>query len=259
VVVVESITNWRLIRKSEISNNSIGFIPTMGALHLGHISLIKEAIKNNKTIVVSIFINPTQFNKDEDLINYPSNTKKDLEILENLNVDYVFIPNKSEMYSDNFSYYIGEKIQSNILEGKARPGHFSGVLTVVMKLLQIIKPSNIYFGEKDYQQFNIIKEMVNAFFIETNVICCKTVREPSGLAYSSRNNLLSSTLREKAKIFAKIFHQYDSPQELQRALEKNNIIVDYIDIYENRIFAAVFMDNIRLIDNRKLIAEEITI
>ena len=144
---------------------AIGFVPTMGALHQGHISLVEKAQSENDIVVVSIFLNATQFDNENDLNNYPDTMDDDITILDKMNVDYLFIPNYENVYPDNFTYQIEEKSFSKELCGKSRDAHFSGVLTVVMKLLNIVKPTKAYFGEKDRQQLILIQGMVKAFFI----------------------------------------------------------------------------------------------
>jgi len=149
----------------------------MGALHQGHVSLIEACNQQNDISVVSIFVNKTQFNDPSDYKNYPKLFEKDLELLEHKNVDYIFYPDYEVMYPDNYSFRISENNYSKLLCGKSRPGHFDGVLTVVMKLLNIIMPDKVYFGEKDYQQYQLIEQMCKAFFMDVEIIPCETVRE----------------------------------------------------------------------------------
>lgn len=232
---------------------SLGFVPTMGNLHVGHISLIQKSQAENDKTVVSIFINPTQFNNPDDFLKYPKTLEADLKILQDLKVDYCFTPSNDTMYADNYQYRIQENTVSQNMEGSKRPGHFDGVLTIVLKLLHIIRPTRVYLGEKDFQQYQLIDGMVKAFFIPTEVVVCPTIREASGLAYSSRNNRLSPAQKEKAVRFATIFHLLKSIPETQKLLEAEGIQVDYIAEQEGRRFIAVYIDDVRLIDNRLLV------
>lgn len=227
----------------------IGFVPTMGALHSGHISLIQESQKQNSHTLVSIFLNPTQFSNPQDLQQYPVNLKEDLKILDELEVDAVFLPQEKDMYPDGYHYKITEDDFSRDLCGKTRPGHFDGVLTVVMKLLQIVRPNRAYFGEKDYQQLKLIENMVNAFFMDVEIVACPTVREPSGLALSSRNKRLSPEGTEKAQYFAQHLKSATRLVDLEKQLNANGIPIDYLEEHWGRRFAAVHIEDVRLIDN----------
>lgn len=180
------------------NQKSVGFIPTMGALHEGHLSLIKEAKKQNELVVVSIFVNPTQFLKGEDLDKYPKRDEADKKICELSGVDILFFPQAKNIYDDDETSISAPNIRGYVLEGNTRPGHFSGVLTVVMKLLNIVQPTNAYFGKKDAQQLNLISLMVKQFFMSVNIIAVDTKRESDGLAMSSRNTYLSKDERVEA-------------------------------------------------------------
>jgi pantoate--beta-alanine ligase len=188
----------------KISNNlkkegkSIGFVPTMGYLHKGHVSLMECSKKENDITVVSIFVNPTQFGKNEDYDKYPRDLERDLKICEEVGVDYVFHPSISQMYPEGYSTYVVMETLVDKLCGKFRPGHFKGVLTVVNKLFNIVKPDRAYFGKKDYQQYIIIKKMVQDLNIDTKVIGCPLIREEDGLALSSRNKYLTEEERKSA-------------------------------------------------------------
>ena len=229
---------------------SVGFVPTMGALHDGHIQLIKKSINENANTVVSIFLNPTQFNNKEDFNNYPSSLKKDLNILQELNVDVAFTPQYEDLYPDAFTYQVHENSFSHKLCGADRPGHFNGVLTVVMKLFNIVRPYQAYFGEKDFQQLQLIRNMTKAFFMDVEIIAVPTVREKSGLALSSRNQRLSPEEHHLACDFAEILKNGDSLNEVRQALEDKRIPISYLEDIEGRRFAAVQIGNVRLIDNR---------
>lgn len=242
-------SEWQDYRKTVSPELTLGFVPTMGNLHTGHLSLIKTSQDENDKTMVSLFINRMQFNHQNDYLHYPRTLDADLSLLAAQKVDYCFIPSEEEMYIDNYTYAIQESHLSRRLEGLHRAGHFAGVLTIVMKLLQLIKPNRAYFGEKDYQQFLLVRNMVRAFFVDTEIRLCPTVREQSGLAYSSRNNRLSPEQRQLAEQFAKIFHEGSSCENIHQALEKIAIAVEYIEEYQGRRFAAVKIGDIRLIDN----------
>ena len=258
---------------------SIGFVPTMGALHEGHLSLIKQAKKENDVVVVSIFVNPTQFNKEEDLINYPKTIDTDLSLLKSVYCDIVFTPTAEEIYNN--------KIQSQIfnfdglehqMEGKFRDGHFDGVGTIVKRLFEIVLPHKAYFGEKDFQQLQIIKKMVQKNQIPVKVIGCDIFREKDGLAMSSRNARLTKEHREIAPFIYKTLTKAKKEFGTKNALEVVNLVenefkkqplleLEYFEIADEetlqpiknkdqkqkyRAFIAVFAGEIRLIDNISL-------
>ena len=177
---------------------SIGFVPTMGALHEGHVSLIRKAREENEIVLVSIFVNPTQFLKGEDLESYPSKYEADKKICELSGVDVLFMPTKEEMYTRDEVSLQAPHVRAYVLEGATRPGHFSGVLTVVMKLLNLVKPRRAYFGKKDAQQLNLISLMVKQLYMDVTIVPVDTVRESDGLAMSSRNVYLSQEERQEA-------------------------------------------------------------
>ncbi len=179
-------------------NKTIGYVPTMGALHEGHLTLIREARKSNELVVVSIFVNPTQFLAGEDLEKYPRRDEADKKICELAGVDVLFMPNAKELYFDDEVKIVAPNVRGYVLEGATRPGHFSGVLRVVMKLLNIVSPTNAYFGKKDAQQLNLIEQMVKHYFIDVNIVPVDTVRDSDGLALSSRNVYLSKEERQEA-------------------------------------------------------------
>lgn len=179
-------------------DKTIGFVPTMGALHEGHISLIKEAKKNNEFVVVSIFLNPTQFSKDEDLDKYPRKDEADKQICKLSGVDLLFFPNAEDIYSKDEVSLQSPHVRGYILEGYTRPTHFNGVLTVVNKLLNIVEPTRAYFGKKDAQQLNLISLMVKQLFMSVEIVAVDTKRDSDGLALSSRNAYLSKEQRKEA-------------------------------------------------------------
>ena len=268
------------LKKILLNNDNVGFVPTMGALHEGHLSLMKESLQNNKITVVSIFVNPTQFNNPEDLKKYPRTLESDLEKIKSLNPEIiVYAPNADDIYEGNtvsksFNYD-GLEFQ---MEGKHRPGHFDGVGTIVKKLFEIINPTNAYFGEKDFQQLAIIKKLVKKNKIPVHIIGCQIHRESNGLAMSSRNERLSADERNKAeiiyktlKIAKKLFSTKTATEVTKwvtETFEKQKIFtLEYFEIADEntlitckrksknknyRAFIAVFVNNIRLIDNISL-------
>jgi len=200
---VTTITEFRNIAAQwKKDGNSIGFVPTMGYLHEGHGSLISRASENDK-VVVSIFVNPMQFGKNEDLGSYPRDFEKDCELCESLGTDLVFHPEPSELYTPEFHSFVDMSMLTENLCGASRPGHFRGVCTVVNKLFNIVKPDRAYFGEKDAQQLAVIKRMVQDLNIDVEIIGCPIVRDPDGLAKSSRNTYLSHDERKAALILSK--------------------------------------------------------
>ena len=247
--IFKSLKEWQQCR-SNLSNSSIGFVPTMGNLHAGHMALYKQSRLENDISVASIFVNAKQFNNLDDFNNYPQTLEQDLQKLEQAGVDYCLLPNQAEIYPKNYQYRVNETLISQQMEGKCRPGHFDGVLTIVLKLLNLVKANNAYFGEKDYQQYQLIKGMTEAFFMPTKIIPCPIIRDDFGLALSSRNNRLTTKQLAQARNFAKLFHQYQlATPEIKTLLESAKIKVEYIKQYQGRCFAAVFIDDVRLIDN----------
>jgi pantoate--beta-alanine ligase len=198
--ILKTIEELQEIRKT--INTSVGFVPTMGALHNGHISLIKKAREENDILIVSIFVNPTQFLPGEDLDAYPRRDEADKKICEMCKVDYLFMPEISTMYKKE-ELLVKAPNKSYVLEGKSRPGHFDGVLQVVLKLFNLIQPTNAYFGKKDAQQLALIQQMVKNLFLPINIVACEIVRESDGLALSSRNVYLDTTQRKEALLISK--------------------------------------------------------
>ncbi len=253
VKIIKSISEFLVLRESSnYANVSVGFVPTMGALHKGHLALIKKSKEENDITVVSIFVNPTQFNDKSDFENYPTTIDDDINKLNNENIDFLFLPKKNEIYSDNYRYTITENDFSKQLCGAYRSGHFDGVLTIVMKLLNIVQADVAYFGEKDYQQYLLIKGMAEALFISTEIIPVKTEREKDGLALSSRNIRLSESEREKATLFPTLLNSKQSCEKIENLLIANSFKVDYIKEIDGRRFGAVHLGNVRLIDNVKI-------
>lgn len=249
--IVTNIKDWQEIRAS-LKDQSIGFVPTMGHLHAGHLSLCTRAKNENDLVVVSIFVNPTQFNQTQDFDQYPRTLAQDQELLEGVGVDYVFIPEANEIYTDHFEIQVSETSISQRLEGEFRPGHFTGMLTVVLKLLNIISPTRAYFGEKDYQQLLLIKKMAKALFLPVEIIGCPTVRTPDELALSSRNSRLTEAQKQQAAQFAKALASNLPLHEIKNFLEQQGFKVDYIEEAWGRRLGAVWLDEVRLIDNREV-------
>lgn len=233
-------------------DKEIGFVPTMGALHQGHASLLKASRQENDYVVLSIFVNPTQFNNTEDLAKYPKTFEHDLALAESCQVDAVFAPEFAMMYPDQYRYKVSENEFSKILCGTHRPGHFDGVLSVVLKLLQIVKPHRAYFGLKDYQQFHLIKDMCASFFLDLEIKGLPTVREDSGLALSSRNTRLSAEGLQKASLIFKTLEKKLSLEESKQILRQEGFDIDYLEDHFNRRFVAASLEGVRLIDNVEL-------
>ncbi|MDD3657574.1 MAG: pantoate--beta-alanine ligase [Lascolabacillus sp.] len=198
---------------------TIGLVPTMGALHQGHASLVERCVADNKISIVSLFVNPTQFNNKEDLKHYPRTPEKDHELLERLGVDYVFSPSVEEMYPEEDQRVFDFGQLDKVMEGEFRPGHFNGVAQIVSKLFDIVKPDNAYFGEKDFQQLAIVKDMVRQLQMPVNIIGMPIVRESSGLAMSSRNQRLSEEQKKNAS-------------EVYKVLNESKLMIDKFIPYE---------------------------
>jgi len=227
---------------------SIGFVPTMGALHAGHRSLLERARRENDRVVLSIFVNPTQFDDPADLERYPRTLEADLELAKGL-VDHVLAPTPAEMYPDRYRYRVSEALESATLEGAHRPGHFDGVLTVVLKLLNLVRPDRAYFGEKDRQQLDLVRGMVRALHLGTDIVACPTVRDPDGLALSSRNRRLSPGARAAAAQFPRILRESPDAAGAADALRLAGLEVDYVEDRDGIRLGAVRIGGVRLIDN----------
>lgn len=247
--VFNSIANFTTYRNSFSQSQKVGFVPTMGALHDGHAELIKRCAAENDLCILSIFVNPTQFNNPEDLDKYPRTPEEDLLLAAKCGATAVLTPAFNEIYADNYRFQLSENSFSKKLCGLHRPGHFDGVLTVVMKLLQIVRAEKAYFGEKDFQQFLLIAEMAKTFFLQTQVIGCKTVREADGLAMSSRNVRLSAEGRKKAPLLYQALIDFKENEKAVGFLNANGIEVEYLEELYNRKFIAAHIDGVRLIDN----------
>mgnify|MGYP001549440651 CR=1 FL=1 len=251
---INTIAEWKqVLAKLRAAGQTIGFVPTMGALHRGHRSLVEQSVSENDVTVVSIFVNPTQFNDPNDLKNYPMTLEADRSLLEASKADYIYLPERQQLYPKDYRYKVIETELSQRFCGAHRPGHFDGVLSVVMKLLNIIEADRSYFGEKDWQQYLLIKGMAEAFFLNTAIIPCPLIREADGLAYSSRNKLLTAEQRKLAPEFHEVLNSGISINEMRTILESKGFEVDYIemDSENNRILGAVILGKVRLIDNVK--------
>jgi pantoate--beta-alanine ligase len=221
----------------------------MGALHEGHASLFRAARRECDVVLASIFINPTQFDDPRDFEKYPHTPEADAALMETAGVDVVFAPAVAEMYPNGTHYTVQESGLSRELCGAHRPGHFDGVLTVVLKLLQIAGAERAYFGEKDYQQLELVRGMAAAFFLATRIVGCPTVREPDGLALSSRNRRLAAAERALAPRFHHWLVAAPTPADAQKALAGEGFAVDYVEDRAGRRFGAVRLGDTRLIDN----------
>jgi pantoate--beta-alanine ligase len=224
----------------------------MGALHSGHTSLIERARKENDRVAISIFVNPTQYDDPADLENYPRTFEADLEKAGFAGADMVFAPLAEDIYRDSYRYRVTESEFSAELEGAHRTGHFDGVLTVVLKLLNIVGPDRAYFGEKDWQQLQLVRGMVEAFFLDCEIVACPTVREHDGLAMSSRNALLPDEHRRLAPRFHEILVGDATETEKTGQLEAEGFEVDYVERRGDRVLGAVRIGKVRLIDNVRL-------
>lgn len=218
--IITSITNLRQkLAAARKKGRTIGFVPTMGFLHEGHLSLVRQAREENDVVVVSIFVNPIQFGPKEDFRKYPRDFRRDAAMLREAGVDYIFCPSAKEMFPAGFGTYVEVPELSKIMCGKSRPGHFKGVATVVAKLLNIVQPDRSYYGLKDYQQFTIIKKMAEDLNMPGQIIGCPTVREKDGLAMSSRNTYLKKPLGRKAALV--LYRCLQEAQRLAKTGEKN--------------------------------------
>ncbi len=272
MLIVKSASELKKLRAT--LKGSVGFVPTMGALHSGHLSLIKKARQENEHLIVSIFVNPTQFLEGEDLDKYPRRDEADINICKKAKVDILFMPTIDSIYSKDELAILAPKIRGYILEGAKRPGHFDGVLQVVMKLFNITNPTNAYFGKKDAQQLALISQMVKDYFLDVNIIPCDIVRDNKGLALSSRNVYLSEDEKERAlslsaslklasNLIAKgIKDTKIIKEQMQELLLKSVDKLDYVAIVDREfnnlkeveigntiILVAAYVGETRLIDN----------
>jgi pantoate--beta-alanine ligase len=242
-------TARRRLAELRSAGRSIGFVPTMGALHAGHLSLIERARAENDAVAVSIFVNPTQYDDPDDLASYPRTLAADLEAAEAAGAVFALTPEGDDIYHDRYRYQVTETELSRVLEGAHRKGHFDGVLTVVLKLLTIVRPHRAYFGEKDWQQLELVRGMATAFFMDVEIVGCPTVREPDGLAMSSRNALLPLEHRAVAPQLYRVLNGDGTPESMAAELERAGFEVDYVAERGGRVLAAVRIGKVRLIDN----------
>ena len=211
---------------------TIGLVPTMGALHEGHASLVRKSVSGNNVTFVSVFVNPTQFNNKEDLEKYPRNLERDADLLASLGVDYVFAPTPEEMYTPEemntvFNFDFGGL--DSVMEGKMRPGHFNGVVQVVSKLFRLVQPDRAYFGEKDYQQLAVIRRMVDIMHVNVQIVGCPIVREASGLALSSRNERLSAEEKQTAVNISHILFESRQLTQSQTVAQVESWVIEHIN------------------------------
>jgi pantoate--beta-alanine ligase len=245
-----SVAEWRAYRSAQRQAGvTLGFVPTMGALHEGHFSLLRRSRMENDRTLVSIFVNPTQFNDRGDFAQYPRTLDADLAALEREGAEFALAPTEQDLYPDGYRYRVTESDCSRTLEGEYRPGHFNGMLTVVLKLLLIAAADRAYFGEKDWQQLRLVQGLVEALFVPTAIVGCPTVREHDGLAMSSRNRRLSPEDRAKAARLYKALRTSPTAEAASRELAAAGFVVDYVEDWEERRLAAVHLGGVRLIDN----------
>jgi pantoate--beta-alanine ligase len=248
--LIHTVEEWRaLLATHRVAGRSIGFVPTMGALHEGHASLFRIAHHEQDIVLASVFVNPTQFDEAHDFEKYPRTLEADSAIMDASGVDVVFVPSVAEMYPNGTHYSVQENEFSRELCGAHRPGHFAGMLTVVLKLLQIAQADAAYFGEKDFQQLLLVRGMCEAFFISTKIVGCATVREKDGLALSSRNARLSPAERALAPKFNAALTHAPTAEAAREELLRAGFVVDYVEDRDGRRFGAVRLGQTRLIDN----------
>jgi pantoate--beta-alanine ligase len=241
-----------------LRSGTIGLVPTMGALHDGHRSLLRAARSENETVVMSLFVNPVQFGEESDLARYPRDDERDLALAREAGVDLVFAPSAEEMYPPGYQTWLEVTDLGSILEGRFRSGHFRGVATVVLKLFTIVRPRCAYFGQKDAQQAEVIRRMIRDLALEVELRVLPTVRDADGLALSSRNALLSAEERERALALPRALATQDAVSARALLAESNGLEVDYVEVadFDPPVLAgAVRVGSTRLIDNVPLEGE----
>lgn len=275
--IIDNIQAMQEIGNNWSAGKKIGFVPTMGYFHQGHLSLVGKANKQCEITVVSIFVNPSQFGPNEDFESYPRDMQRDLELLSKYKVDYVFSPNPEQMYPQDYRTWVEVEGLSSILCGASRPGHFRGVATVILKLINIIKPNFMFMGEKDFQQVTVLQTMLKDLNCETQIVPCPIIREEDGLAMSSRNIYLNPEQRKQALCLYRAIQQAQA--KYKQGLRDTNLLkkqaadliinsggkIDYVSFVEpktlqevsvaddnTRIMLAVFIGKTRLIDNAPL-------
>ena len=245
--IVSDPKKWQKQRSA--LKGSLGFVLTMGNLHEGHIALVKRAKAENAHVLVSIFINPTQFNQRADYDRYARTFEADSKLLDAAGADYIFHPDEKALYPDNYEMQVVETALSKRLEGEFRPGHFQGMLTVVLKLLNIVQADRAYFGEKDFQQLMLVRKMVEAFFLPVEIVSVPTVRAESGLALSSRNGQLSPEQLIQAVELSRLLKSSLSDEDVMKRLATAGFRPEYVATQWGRRLVAAWLGNVRLIDN----------
>ncbi len=264
-----------IVKEFRLQGVSVGFVPTMGALHEGHLSLIRRSNKENEITIVSIFVNPTQFNDQDDYKRYPRIISDDIEKLKSINCDFLFTPSKEEMYPEEDKREFDFGNTDKVMEGAHRPGHFRGVALIVSKLFEIVSPHKAYFGEKDFQQVAVIKHLTKLLDLDIEIVPCPIIREKDGLAMSSRNILLSEDQRKNVSLISKtlfesvnmmkLLNLIETKEWVMRKINENPFLkVEYFEIVDSETLEsviewtqsqnitgciAVHVGNIRLIDN----------
>ena len=279
--LIKTIADLKLELKSHWKSKTlIGFVPTMGALHEGHLGLVKKALEENEVVVASIYVNPTQFNNAEDLKNYPRTLAEDLEKLKKTGCSMAFVPSNEEIYDKSFKFkHVELNSLDEVMEGKSRPGHFMGVVNVVQRLLDLVKPNNAYFGKKDFQQLAVINAMRNQLNLKVNIVACETQRDHNGLALSSRNLLIDPTLKKDAYAIYNVFQlglnlvntytPREAAQKMKDKLNQSRLSLEYLEIVDPNklkpidkwvpgatVCVAAYCGKVRLIDNFELIAQK---
>ena len=246
------LAGWRALRHAPgWAGRSVGFVPTMGALHAGHTALLQRARAENDRVVLSIFVNPRQFDNPADLAAYPRPLDRDLALAAPY-ADAVIAPPAAAMYPDGYRYRVSEHELAARLEGAHRPGHFDGVLTVVLKLFNLVQPQRAYFGEKDWQQLQLVRDMAAALLLPVEIVPCATVRDPDGLALSSRNHRLSPAARTRAAAFPRLLRTAPGAGPAAAQLRAAGFDVDYVEDCAGVRLGAVRVEGVRLIDNVRL-------
>lgn len=275
--IIQDIPQVKSLCRSLKQEGTLGFVPTMGFLHEGHLSLVKQSVKENPNTVVSIFVNPSQFGPNEDLATYPRDLERDAALLKECGADYVFTPTAQTMYPSGFDTWVEPDKLASVLCGKSRPGHFRGVATVVLKLINITAADHMYMGLKDYQQLSILKQMVIDLHLDCEIVPCPIVREADGLAMSSRNSYLNQSERRQALSLyhgllkaRELFEQGERDCEqiietIKESIQASGGRIDYIECVhplslqsvqkaeaDTRMMLAVYFGRTRLIDNMAL-------
>lgn len=276
--IVKSVSQMQELSHNWPQDYRIGFVPTMGYLHAGHLSLVAEANRRCEVTIVSIFVNPSQFGPNEDLASYPRDIDRDLQLLSDYHVNHVFFPTTDEIFPNNYRTWVEVKGLSDVLCGASRPGHFQGVATIVLKLVNLVKPHLMFMGEKDYQQITVLKTMLRDLNLSTEIVPCPIVREKDGLAMSSRNVYLNTQERQQALCLTEAIHRIqnlyqegitDSAELIHsgsKLIKEKGGRLDYLSLVDmdslepmpvagvrTRIILAVYIGRTRLIDNQPLV------